>query len=401
MSDHPALEPMKLAALELRNRVIKTATFEGMTPNGIPSDDLIEHHRRLAEGGVGLTTVAYCAATADGRTFSQQMYMRPEVQPQLTRLARAVHDEGAAVSIQLGHCGGFSKNLQMWPRRPKGPSAAVNQYGALSGMPLSGAMSRRHIARTISHFARAAAMARDVGIDAVELHLGHGYLLSQFISPLSNRRSDEYGGSLENRLRFPLEVVRAVREEVGRDYPIICKMNLEDGARGGLKIEEAIDVARSLEREGVDALVLSGGFVLRNGFYMLRGDAPIASMIEVEKNPLQKITMRWMGDKVIRAIPFEPMFFLEGSLRVRAAVHMPLALMGGIVSSDNMRQAMAEGFEMVAMGRALIADPDFVRRVERGENLVSDCNHCNECVAEMDRGGVRCVLKDPSRPVVD
>ncbi len=394
MSDHPVLRPTRLAALELRNRVVKTATFEGMTPGGIPSDDLIEHHRRLAEGGVALTTVAYCAVAADGRTFSQQMYMRAEVQPQLTRLADAVHAEGGAVSIQLGHCGGFSKNLQMWPRRPKGPSPSVNQYGALSGMPLAGSMSLALIERTTADFAAAAARARDTGIDAVELHLGHGYLLSQFISPLSNRRRDHYGGSLENRLRFPVEVVRAVREQVGRDYPVICKVNLEDGARGGLEIDEAVEVARVLEREGVDALVLSGGFVARNGFYMLRGDAPIASMVEVEKNPLQKITLRWMGERVIRALPFEPMFFLEGSRRVREAVKMPLMLMGGIVSSANMQQAMDEGFDLVAVGRALIADPDFVRRVERGEQPVSDCNHCNECVAEMDRGGVRCVLRD-------
>ncbi|MBC8293888.1 MAG: NADH:flavin oxidoreductase [Proteobacteria bacterium] len=394
MSDHPVLRPTRLAALELRNRVVKTATFEGMTPGGIPSDDLIEHHRRLAEGGVALTTVAYCAVAADGRTFSQQMYMRAEVQPQLTRLADAVHAEGGAVSIQLGHCGGFSKNLQMWPRRPKGPSPSVNQYGALSGMPLAGSMSLALIERTTADFAAAAARARDTGIDAVELHLGHGYLLSQFISPLSNRRRDHYGGSLENRLRFPVEVVRAVREQVGRDYPVICKVNLEDGARGGLEIDEAVEVARVLEREGVDALVLSGGFVARNGFYMLRGDAPIASMVEVEKNPLQKITLRWMGERVIRALPFEPMFFLEGSRRVREAVQMPLMLMGGIVSSANMQQAMDEGFDLVAVGRALIADPDFVRRVERGEQPVSDCNHCNECVAEMDRGGVRCVLRD-------
>jgi len=394
MSDHPVLRPTRLAALELRNRVVKTATFEGMTPGGIPSDDLIEHHRRLAEGGVALTTVAYCAVAADGRTFSQQMYMRAEVQPQLTRLAEAVHAEGGAVSIQLGHCGGFSKNLQMWPRRPKGPSPSVNQYGALSGMPLAGSMSLALIERTTADFAAAAARARDTGIDAVELHLGHGYLLSQFISPLSNRRRDHYGGSLENRLRFPVEVVRAVREQVGRDYPVICKVNLEDGARGGLEIDEAVEVARVLEREGVDALVLSGGFVARNGFYMLRGDAPIASMVEVEKNPLQKITLRWMGERVIRALPFEPMFFLEGSRRVREAVQMPLMLMGGIVSSANMQQAMDEGFDLVAVGRALIADPDFVRRVERGEQPVSDCNHCNECVAEMDRGGVRCVLRD-------
>lgn len=394
MSDHPVLRPTRLAGLQLRNRVVKTATFEGMTPGGIPSDKLIEHHRRLAEGGVALTTVAYCAVAADGRTFSQQMYMRAEVQPQLERLASAVHAEGGAVSIQLGHCGGFSKNLQMWPRRPKGPSSSVNQYGALSGMPLAGSMSLALIERTTADFAAAAARARDTGIDAVELHLGHGYLLSQFLSPLSNRRRDHYGGSLENRLRFSVEVVRAVREQVGRDYPVICKVNLEDGARGGLEIEEAVEVARVLEREGVDALVLSGGFVARNGFYMLRGDAPIASMVEVEKNPLQKITLRWMGERVIRALPFEPMFFLEGSRRVREAVQMPLMLMGGIVSSANMQQAMDEGFDFVAVGRALIADPDFVRRVERGEQPVSDCNHCNECVAEMDRGGIRCVLRD-------
>jgi 2,4-dienoyl-CoA reductase-like NADH-dependent reductase (Old Yellow Enzyme family) len=270
----------------------------------------------------------------------------------------------------------------------------------MSGMPFADAMSEQQIAETVEDFGRAAAFARDVGFDAVEVHLGHGYLLSQFLSPAVNKRKDRYGGPLENRLRFPLEVLRRVREVVGPEFPILTKSNLRDGFRGGLEVAEAVEVAKVLEREGVDCLVLSGGFTAKNGFYMMRGDAPIREMIEVEKNPLQKLVLRFAGKKVIRAYPFEEMFFRNEALRVREAVRMPVALLGGIVSRANVEAAMRDGFDFAVMGRALIFDPGFVRKMEADPSARSGCDHCNQCVAEMDRGGVHCVRPDaPGHPL--
>jgi len=389
-----AFAPARLGPVGLRNRVIKTATYEGMCPGGMPSDDLVEHHRRLAEGGVGMTTVAYCAVSADGRTFAEQMHMHEGVLPGLRRVTDAVHREGAAASLQLGHCGTFTKNKALSTVLPRGPSLVVNEYGIAAGKPIALAMRQGEIAAVVAEFARAADLAVEAGFDAVELHLGHGYLLSQFLSPASNRRHDAYGGSLENRARLPLEVVRAVRAKVGPKTAILCKTNLRDGFRGGLELPDAVGVARALEAEGVDAIVLSGGFTSKTPFFLFRGRRPLAEMIAVEKSQLQKLALRFFGKKVIREYPFEEMFFLPEAREVRRAVRMPLVLLGGIVSRENVERAMAEGFDFVAMGRALIANPDLVRGMAQRTLLRSRCNHCNICVAEMDRSGVRCVLED-------
>lgn len=385
-------EPAQLGPLPLRNRIIKTATYEGMTPGGVPSPALTAHHTELARGGVGMTTVAYCSVSPDGRTFGEQLYMREAILPQLGALTAAVHEAGARVSLQLGHCGAFSKNKQLAGRRPLAPSFAVNEYGLMSGMPFTRAMSERDMETVIDEFGSAAGLAVRAGFDAVELHLGHGYLLSQFISPATNQRRDRWGGSLDNRMRLPLAVVAAVRRRVGNDVPILCKTNLRDGFRGGLQIDESVGVAQRLEAAGVNALVLSGGFTSKSPFYLFRGKRPLKEMIEVEKNPLQRLVLRFLGARVIKEYPFHEMFFLDDARAVRQAVRMPLVLLGGVLSRRSLETAMQEGFDFVALGRALIADPDLVNRMQRGEIEKSRCNSCNKCVAEMDRGGVRCVL---------
>jgi 2,4-dienoyl-CoA reductase-like NADH-dependent reductase (Old Yellow Enzyme family) len=383
--------PATLAGLTLRNRIIKTATYEGMTPGGMPSPALIEHHRALAAGGVGMTTVAYCAVSPNGRTFAEQMYMRDAIVPALGELTAAVRAAGAASSLQLGHCGYFSKNREMG-RRPLGPSRIFNGYGVMAGMPFARAMTAADIDTVIEEFGRAAELAMVAGFDAVELHLGHGYLLSQFLSPAINRRRDQWGGSLDNRMRLPLAVLARVRGAVGPRVPIIAKINLRDGFRGGLELAEAVGVAQRLEAAGIDAIEMSGGFTSRTPFYLFRGQRPLKEMIEVEKSRAQRLMLRWFGRRIIREYPFEELFFLEPARAVRAAVRVPLILLGGILSLANLETAMREGFDFAAMGRALIADPDLIARMQRGEATRSRCISCNKCVAEMDRGGVRCVL---------
>jgi 2,4-dienoyl-CoA reductase-like NADH-dependent reductase (Old Yellow Enzyme family) len=392
-----AFSPFKLAGLVLRNRVIKTATFEGMTPGGRVSPALVEHHRALAAGGVAMTTVAYCAVTPDGRTFRDQLHMRPEVVPELRRLTEAVHQHGAAASIQLGHCGAFCNNHDLVRTRPLGPSRALNLLGALSGRVFADAMTEVEIDEVTAAFVHAARLAREAGFDAVELHLGHGYLLSQFLSPATNRRRDRFGGSLDNRARFPLAVVEQVRKALPPESPVLAKVNLRDGFRGGLEIDESLAVARMLEARGVDALVLSGGFVSRNPFYLFRGERPLRQMIAVEKSLPQKLALALFGPFVIRAMPFQPLFFLPMAREIRRAVRMPLTLLGGIKSMSDIDTAMAEGFELVAMGRALICDPGLVAKYAAEVARESDCVPCNQCVAEMDREGGVCCPKVPSQ----
>jgi 2,4-dienoyl-CoA reductase-like NADH-dependent reductase (Old Yellow Enzyme family) len=392
-----AFSPFRLVGLTLRNRIIKTATFEGMSPGGCVSEALIEYHRALAKGGVAMTTVAYCAVAPDGRTFADQLHMRPELIPDLRGLTAAVHAAGAAASVQLGHCGAFCNNRDLQRRRPMGPARALNLVGALSGRVLADAMTEAEIEDVTAAFVGAARLAREAGFDAVELHLGHGYLLSQFLSPGTNARRDRFGGSLENRARFPLSVVERVRAALPPEMPVLAKVNLRDGFRGGLELDESVQVARWLEARGADALVLSGGFVSRNPFYLFRGERPLRQMIAVERSWGQKLALALFGPALIRAYPFEPLYFLPLAREIRRAVRMPLVLLGGIKSRDDLDTAMREGFELAAMGRALIHDPALIAKYAAGLARQSGCVPCNQCVAEMDREGGVCCAKVPAQ----
>jgi 2,4-dienoyl-CoA reductase-like NADH-dependent reductase (Old Yellow Enzyme family) len=369
--------------------VIRTGAFEGMCPGGAPSDALIEHHRQMGAGGVGLTTVAYCSVSPDGRTYHHQMVLTEEIVPALRRLTDAVHREGAAASIQLGHCGDFA-NKKVIGGRPLGPSARIVLYGRCRSREIT----REDMQRVRDDFGRAAVLAREAGFDAVEIHAGHGYLLSQFLSPFTNRRDDEYGGSLANRMRFPSEVIHHVRELVGPGFPVLAKTNLRDGFAGGLEIDEAVQIAERFEQDGASGLVLSGGFVSKAPLYMLRGDVPVREMASVQESWVSRVGLRLFGRLFVQRYPYEELFFLDAARRVRSAVDLPLVLVGGVRSLEGMRTAMAEGFDLVALGRALIREPDLVRRLERGEAVESTCEPCNKCIVEMDRGGVRCALDD-------
>jgi len=392
LAERRAFTPFRLAGLTLRNRIIKSATYEGMSPGGRAGSALVEHHAELARGGVGLTTVAYAAVASAGRTFSEQLLMDEDQVARLKPLTDTVHRHGGAASLQLTHCGGFTKYRAPGDPVPAGPSRAFNAYGALSGLPRTRAMSEADITGVITAFADAAGLAKRSGFDAVELHLGHGYLLSQFLSPATNRRTDAWGGSLTNRLRLPIAVVRAVRERVGDDFPVLCKTNLDDGFPGGLGVDEAVGVAKALAGEGVDALVLSAGFVSRSPFYLLRGGRLLRQMIAAERKWSQKLALGLFGPLLVRRWPFTELFLLDQARRVREAVDIPLALLGGVSSRDNLATAMREGFELVAIARALLADPTWVRDLEAGTLERTRCTRCNRCIAEMDRGGVRCVL---------
>jgi 2,4-dienoyl-CoA reductase-like NADH-dependent reductase (Old Yellow Enzyme family) len=384
-------DPYRLAGLALRNRVIKAATFEGMSPGGAVTPALVRHHVDVAAGGVAMTTVAYCAVSPDGRTFRDQLHMRPEVVPDLRGLTDAVHREGAAASLQLGHCGFFCNNHDLTRRRPFGPSRALNLLGALGGRPFADAMTPDDIEAVTRQFVAAAGLAREAGFDAVELHLGHGYLLSQFLSPATNRRTDEFGGSPAARARFPLAVVERVRAALPAGFPVLAKVNLRDGFVGGFELADCAQLARWLAARGADALVLSGGFVSRDAFYLFRGERPLRAMIAAERSLPQKVALALFGPLVIRAHPFEPMYFLPLAREVRRAVDLPLVLLGGVTALEHLHAARREGFELVAMARALVHDPKLVARYQAGEATVSGCVPCNRCVAEMDRpGGVRC-----------
>ncbi|HVM40892.1 MAG TPA: NADH:flavin oxidoreductase [Acidimicrobiia bacterium] len=382
--------PAALGPLTLRNRIVKSATNEGMTRDGLVTDDLIAFHRRFAAGGVGMTTVAYCAVSGDGRTFRHQLWMRPETVPGLARLTDAVHEEGAAASLQIGHSGYFATPHAIGGR-PVGPSKVFNPAGLAFSRPATDG----DLDRLADDFARAAELAGEAAFDAVEVHVGHGYLLSQFLTPFTNRRKDEWGGSIENRARFPREVLRRVRQAAPASMAVTAKLNMSDGFRRGLTLEDGVTVARMIESDGsVDALELTGGFTSRTPMYLMRGEVPLRELIENERGVVRRLGLRLTSFYFLKAWPFEEAFFLPQALEVRAAVDLPLILLGGLTRLDTMERAMAEGFEFVAMARALLRDPDLPRRMEAGEMERSRCIPCNRCVVEMERDGTRCVFAD-------
>ncbi|MCG8590587.1 MAG: NADH:flavin oxidoreductase [Proteobacteria bacterium] len=387
----PVFAPGALGPLALRNRIVKCGTNEGMARKGLVTERLVDWHRAFAEGGVAMTTLAYCAVSPEGRTFRDQVWMRKEASPGLADFAEAIHRAGARASIQLGHAGWFA-NPRATREKPLGPSRQFSMHA----QAFSRAMTAADFGRLEHAFADAARLAVQCGFDAIEVHLGHGYLLSQFLSPYNNRRRDEYGGSLENRARFPRRVLAAVREAIGRDVALYPKLNMDDGFDGGLTLEEGVQVARWLEQDGtVDAIQLTGGHTTRTPMYLLRGDVPLRDMIADERDPIRRLGLRVFAPRMLKPYAFQEAFFLPQALEFRRAVRLPLMLLGGVTRLETMEHALEAGFDFVAVGRPLIHDPDWVRKLAAGETTSSPCTHCNRCIVEMERGGTRCVLDDP------
>ncbi len=379
------------SSLKLRNCFIKSATYEGMyDTNGIPTQKLIDYHAELSKGGVGLTTVSYGAVSEEARTFDNQMYINKESLGPLKKLANTVHSAGGKVSMQLTHCGYFSKNKKV--KKLLAPSNLFNAYGFLSGLGFAQAMDENDLEKVIADFVNSAVAMKSIGFDALEIHMGHGYLLSQFLSPLTNKRADKYGGSINNRSRFPLEVLKRVVFAVGPEFPILVKLNLDDGVKGGFSLEDCIYVSKELESIGCAAIVLSGGFTSKSPFYLMRGGIPLKGMIENGSSWAEKITMLIFGPFIIKKYAFLPNFFLEKALKIRQAVKMDLVYLGGVESIEGISQILNSGFNFIALARPLIHDPGFLKKIEEGSIEKSLCNRCNECIVEMDRDGIKCVL---------
>ena len=374
--------PAKLGPITLRNRIIKAATFEGRTPGALVTDDLIAFHQAIAAGGVGMTTIAYCAVSPGGRTDGKQMWMRPEALPGLRRLTEAVHAEGAAISAQIGHAGPVA-NAASNKARALAPVRFFNPIG----MRFAKHASPQDIDEVIAAHAAAARLAIDAGFDAVEIHLGHNYLASSFLSPLINRRTDSFGGSLENRAKVARSIALAVRREVEKDGPatiaITAKLNMADGVRGGISIEESLQTARWLQDDGgLDALELTAGSSLLNPMYLFRGDSPIKEFAAAFRPPL-RWGMRMTGKKFLREYPYRDAFLMGDAERFRDELTIPLILLGGITNRETMDTAMAAGFSFVAMGRALLAEPDLINRIQADgddHSVRSMCTHCNKCM---------------------
>ena len=368
-----------IGPITLRNRTIRSAAFESMCPGNAPSQQLLDYHRSVAAGGVGMTTVAYAAVAQSGLSFDRQLWMRKEIVPGLRKLTDSVHKEGAAASIQLGHCGNMS-HKKICGETPVGASIGFNLYSPTFVRGL-----RRDELRVMAKaYSNAVRLARESGFDAVEIHAGHGYLISQFLSPYTNHRKDEYGGSLDNRMRFMDEVMAEVMKAAGNDMAVLVKMNMRDGFKGGMDIEESLQVAHRLVNDGAQALVLSGGFVSKAPMYVMRGAMPIKAMTHYMDCWWLKWGVRMAGHLMIPTDPFKEAYFLDDAMLFRKEIkNIPLVYVGGLISREKIEDVLDKGFEFVQMGRALLNEPGFVNRMKLDVNARCTCKHSNYCIARM------------------
>ncbi len=387
--DSKLFTPFQLGPLTLRNRTIRSAAFESMGKDFGPTQKLKDYHVSVARGGVGMTTLAYASINRSGVSFNSQLWLRDEIIPALKDITDAIHREGAAAAIQIGHCG----NMTHWSTAGSFPVSASNGFNLYSPT-FHRRMSHAEIAATAKDFGRAVKLAHEAGFDSVEVHAGHGYLISQFLSPWTNRRRDSYGGSLTNRMRFMQECLTEVLEEAAKlKMAVVVKHNMEDGFKGGIEVPESIEIAREIERLGVHGLVLSSGFVSRAPMAVMRGRIPTKTMgYYMGWNEwLQKIVVSLFGQWMIKQYDFEECFFLENAKKFRKALKMPLIYVGGLVSREGIERVLGEGFELVQMARALINDPAFVNKMREGDLTTrSGCDHRDYCIARMYSRDMQC-----------
>lgn len=387
--DSKLFTPFQLGPLTLRNRTIRSAAFESMGKDFGPTQQLKDYHVSVARGGVGMTTLAYASINRSGVSFNSQLWLREEIIPALKDITDAIHREGAAAAIQIGHCG----NMTHWSTAGSFPVSASNGFNLYSPT-FHRRMSHAEIAATAKDFGRAVRTAHEAGFDSVEVHAGHGYLISQFLSPWTNRRRDSYGGSLTNRMRFMQECLTEVLEEAAKlKMAVVVKHNMEDGFKGGIEVPESIEIAREIERLGVHGLVLSSGFVSRAPMAVMRGRIPTKTMgYYMGWNEwLQKIVVSLFGQWMIKQYDFEECFFLENAKKFREALKMPLIYVGGLVSREGIERVLGEGFELVQMARALINDPAFVNKMKEGDLTTrSGCDHRDYCIARMYSRDMQC-----------
>lgn len=381
--------PFKLGPLTLRNRTIRSAAFESMGKDFGPTEQLKNYHVSVARGGVGMTTVAYASVNRSGISFNKQLWLRPEIVPALRDMTDAIHAEGAAAGIQIGHCG----NMTHWSTAGSFPVSASNGFNLYSPT-FHRRMRASECVAFAKDFGKAVVTAHEAGFDSVEVHAGHGYLISQFLSPYTNHRRDEYGGSLDNRMRFMrmcLEEVLTEAERLG--MAVVVKHNMEDGFKGGIEIPESIEIAKEIERIGVHAIVLSSGFVSKAPMAVMRGRIPTKTMsyyMPWSEWP-QKIVVNLFGDWMIKQYDFQECFFLENAKRFRSELKLPLIYVGGLVSREGIERVLDEGFELVQMARALINDPNFVNKMREGDRTTrSGCDHRDYCIARMYSRDMQC-----------
>lgn len=360
-------ESTEINSMTLKNRFVRSATWEGMAlKDGSCTPKLTELMAKLARGGVGLIITGHAHIDPAGQAspFQTGIFDDRHITG-LKEVTDAVHKEDGNITIQIAHagCQAISKLTGV---EPAGPSVLE-----INGKPLCREMTVQEIKETIAKFAEAAGRAKKAGFDGIQLHGAHSYLLNQFLSPFYNKRTDEYGGSLEHRTRFAIESYRAVRNAVGSEFPVMIKLNSEDFLDNGFTIDEMIKTAGMLQREGIDAIELSGG-TIQSG----------RNLMPVRPGKLDS------EEKEV--------YYRNAAARYKEKITVPLMLIGGIRSFTVAEQLVNDGItDYISLSRPLIREPDLINRWQSGDHSKSECRSDNACFKPGIKGeGIYCVVRE-------
>ncbi len=384
-------EPTHLGTLTLRNRIVKSATMENMaTPDSLPTEDMRAFYQTLARGGAGLIITGYAYVNEVGQSAPLQSGAHTDdMIPKWRRITDTVHETGAKIGLQIAHGGRQTQAKALGDRQPVAPSAIPNFVYFVRPRP----MTEEEIWATIRDFGDAAARAKEAGFDAVQIQAAHGYLISGFLSRLTNRRRDDWGGDWERRFRFLAEVYRAVRQAVGTDFPVLCKLNVDDGVWIGLRPHDGFAAARRLAETGLDGLEISEG-VFETTLRMSRGDAP-TDIVGRYRSRLARLYLR-IGFGLQQPLTrFKEAYLLPHAKKLKPTLGVPLILVGGIRRLDLAQSILDAGHaDLISMARPLIREPDLPNRWLGGNGAAALCTSCNRCLAEIEQGNrLQCYLE--------
>jgi len=360
-------ESTSINGMSLANRFIYSATWDGCADdNGFCTQRNIDMSVERVSGGVGLIITGMAFVKPEGKAAPWQLAVcGDEFIDGLAKMAGAIHGAGGKVVLQLAHSGCYAPSA-LTGHEALGPSANDTDK-----FPQCREMTLQEIDQVVEAFGKAAGRAKKAGFDGVQFHAAHGYLLNQFLSPFFNKRTDNYGGSIENRARLLLEAFKAVRNEVGKGYPVFVKINSEDFIKGGLTEDEMLQVCAMLENAGVDAIEMSGGTVYASGAFSCFRVGALDT-------------------------PEKEVYYKNAAARYKEKINVPLMLVGGIRSLEVSEKLVNDGLaDYVSLCRPLIREPNLIKHWKDGNTAPSACIYCNGCFGPALKGnGVRCIFEE-------